>query len=138
MDRLCDPVLKLCGKFHAEFFCGNGSDVIFYLLNWEFYRLVTNSDFGQSIILPTLTLAVSMAAKYTSSTCHGFGRAEQAVCDGGEGSGNQRKRDHMEKCYESINADNHQLFWPYPSEIFWEEQPLLENIFMWDGVGSWL
>ena len=41
--------------------------VLMYFLSVKLGILpvVTNSDLGQSIILPTLTLAVSMAAKYT-------------------------------------------------------------------------
>ena len=39
--------------------------------------VVTNTDLGQSIILPTLTLAISMAAKYTRQVrATGSGRTE--------------------------------------------------------------
>ena len=106
MDRLCDPVLlSFVGKFHAEFFCGNGPDV-FLSVKLGNLPVVTNSDLGQSIILPTLTRCFSMAASIRQVRATVFGRAEQAVCDGAKAR-EIRKRDHMKKCYESINADNH-------------------------------
>ena len=56
--------LSFVGNSMPNFFAAM---VLMYFLSVKLGILpvVTNSDFGQSIILPTLTLAVSMAAKYT-------------------------------------------------------------------------
>ena len=56
--------LSFVGNSMPTFFAAM---VLMYFLSVKLGILpvVTNSDFGQSIILPTLTLAVSMAAKYT-------------------------------------------------------------------------
>ena len=56
--------LSFVGKSMPNFFAAM---VLMYFLSVKLGILpvVTNSDLGQSIILPTLTLAVSMAAKYT-------------------------------------------------------------------------
>ena len=61
--RLSDKIFKLYRQFHAEFCC-HGPDV-FLSIRLGVLPVVTNTDLGQSIILPTLTLAISMAAKYT-------------------------------------------------------------------------
>ena len=56
--------LSFVGNSMPNFFAAM---VLMYFLSVKLGILpvVTNSDLGQSIILPTLTLAVSMAAKYT-------------------------------------------------------------------------
>ena len=56
--------LSFVGNSMPNFFAA--MDLMYFLsVKLGILPVVTNSDFGQSIILPTLTLAVSMAAKYT-------------------------------------------------------------------------
>ncbi len=98
--------LSFVGNSMPNFFAAM---VLMYFLSVKLGILpvVTNSDLGQSIILPTLTLAVSMAAKYTRQVRATVLEELNKPYVMGAGSGNQRKCDHMEKCYESINADDH-------------------------------
>ena len=58
------------------------------------------------------------------------------MCDGGEGSGNQRKRDHMEKCYESINADDHHSSGLIHRKSSGRNSHCREYFFYVDGVGK--
>ena len=62
--RLCGTFLQLYRQFHAEFLCGFGADVFsFHQLGW--LPVITTENTALSLILPTLTLAISMASKYT-------------------------------------------------------------------------
>lgn len=64
MERLPDTFLKFYWKFHAKFFCSTG--VVYFLsikLGW--FPVITTENKLQSLVLPTLTLAISMASKYT-------------------------------------------------------------------------
>mgnify|MGYP000464786991 FL=1 len=70
--------------------------------------VVTNADLGQSIILPTLTLAISMAAKYTRQVrATVLEELNKGLCDRSPGKRDPQSCDHLEECNEGFHADDH-------------------------------
>ena len=58
--------------------------------------------------MPTLTLAISMASKYTRQVrATILEELNKGLCGRGKSKRRKRKRDHMEECYEIFHAHDH-------------------------------
>ena len=133
--RLSDKIFKLYRQFHAEFFAAM---VLMYFLSIRLGVLpvVTNTDLGQSIILPTLTLAISMAAKYTRQV-----RAtvlEELNKDYVTGARARGIRSRVIIWKSVMKASMLTIITLLALSIgnLLGGTAIVENIFMWDGVGK--
>ena len=73
-----------------------------FSIHWSIFPVISNGTTVQSAVLPTLTLAVAMSAKYMRQ-----GGAEQGLCGGRKSARCARTGDSLEKCSEILHADNY-------------------------------
>ncbi len=60
--------------------------------------VITSENIAASLVLPTLTLAIAMAAKYIRQIRAAVLEELKRICDGSQGQRCQRKCDYLEKC----------------------------------------
>ena len=127
--------LSFVGNSMPNFFAAM---VLMYFLSVKLGILpvVTNSDLGQSIILPTLTLAVSMAAKYTRQVrATVLEELNKPYVMGAKARGIRGSVIIWKSVMKASMLTNITLLALSIGNLL-GGTAIVENIFMWDGVGK--
>ena len=109
----------------------------FFSIKLGWLPVITTDNVALSLVLPTLTLAISMASKYTRQVrATVLEELNKDYVIGARARGVRGSVIIWKKCYEIFDAYDHYSACFVDRKLAWKGTTIVETIFMWDGVGK--